>query len=157
MTNSCLVWGKILSWGMFDSASAHLTSEGVANEFNCHTWVKTDAGAHWTDETGSIVLTEIQKLDCVDGFRPTVRLAVDTAKQLSADSQTLLVSFDVEYAGALSTIAIDPHGRYYGIATGAIRDIDPTTQYYQGRTSGMSCTAARRATTRPEREALPTL
>ena len=51
---------------MFDPSSAHLTSEGVADEFNCHIWVKTDTGAHWTDETGSIVLTEIQKLDGID-------------------------------------------------------------------------------------------
>lgn len=110
----------------------HLTGEGVANEFNCWTWIKTDGGAaHWTDETGNIVLAEITKLDSIDGFRPTARLATDITKQLSADPQTLRITFDVVYARALNSIVIDPQGRYYDIATGDVRDIDPTVQYYR--------------------------
>ena len=110
-------------------ATAHKTQD--ADRFNCDIWVKEGGeGIRIWKPADHTVLTEIEKLKKIDGFRPTARLASDVAKQLSGNENTLEVTYDAQYQRELNKIVIDQYGYYYDIETGKIREIEPSRQYY---------------------------
>ena len=106
---------------------AHKVDVGEHEQFNCYVW--DHEGQVWRETAAQKILAEIKDLEIQD-LRKTKQVATEAVARITGDDQTLQVEIDDAYKAARTSMIIAPGGKYWDLPEGKVRDIDPSTHFF---------------------------